>query len=101
MSSFHESRKFFDDLLNSEVLAVLLNRKGLNVMDDKTSSKSYPAGSNKEKVGVLERFSYANLDFAGQLIATVVNSYLMYFFYRRGSTFRGSNGNYFTRCSSR
>lgn len=80
MSSFHESRKFFDDLLNSEVLAVLLNRKGLNVMDDKTSSKSYPAGSNKEKVGVLERFSYANLDFAGQLIATVVNSYLMYFF---------------------
>ncbi|HJE86798.1 MAG TPA: glycoside-pentoside-hexuronide (GPH):cation symporter [Levilactobacillus hammesii] len=41
---------------------------------------SYPAGSTKEKVGVLERLSYANLDFAGQLVATVVNSYLMYFF---------------------
>ncbi|WP_283678491.1 MFS transporter [Lentilactobacillus sp. Marseille-Q4993] len=41
---------------------------------------SFPAGSSKGKVGVLERLSYANLDFAGQLVATVVNSYLMYFF---------------------
>ncbi|KJW13199.1 MFS transporter [Levilactobacillus spicheri] len=44
------------------------------------TTTSYPAGSTKEKVGVLERLSYANLDFAGQLVATVVNSYLMYFF---------------------
>lgn len=49
-------------------------------MDEKNLEKSYPTGSTKEKVGVLERLSYANLDFAGQLVATVVNSYLMYFF---------------------
>lgn len=53
-------------------------------MDEKTAmevkSEKYPAGSTKEKVGVLERLSYANLDFSGQLVATVVNSYLMYFF---------------------
>ncbi|MBB1079915.1 MFS transporter [Limosilactobacillus sp. STM2_1] len=42
--------------------------------------KKYPFGSTKKKVGVLEKLSYANLDFSGQLIATVVNSYLMYFF---------------------
>lgn len=40
----------------------------------------YPKGSTREKVGILERGSYANLDFAGQLVATIVNSYLMYFF---------------------
>lgn len=49
-------------------------------MEEKVATKSYPAGSTKEKVGTLERASYANLDFAGQLVATVVNSYLMYFF---------------------
>ncbi|MCO7127490.1 glycoside-pentoside-hexuronide (GPH):cation symporter [Sporolactobacillus shoreicorticis] len=47
-------------------------------MDAKTIK--FPAGSTKEKVGFLERLSYANLDFSGQLVATVVNSYLMYFF---------------------
>ncbi|MBZ2200778.1 MAG: MFS transporter [Lentilactobacillus hilgardii] len=52
------------------------------VMDEKMTHKvtSYPAGSTKEKVGVLEKLSYANLDFSGQLVATIVNSYLMYFF---------------------
>lgn len=40
----------------------------------------YPFGSTKAKVGPLEKLSYANLDFFGQLLATVVNSYLMYFF---------------------
>lgn len=52
-------------------------------MDEKTVAErdtKYPAGSTKEKVGVLEKISYANLDFSGQLVATVVNSYLMYFF---------------------
>lgn len=44
-----------------------------------TPQDSYPRGSSKTHVGFLERFSYANLDFAGQLVATVVNSYLMYF----------------------
>lgn len=33
-----------------------------------------------EKVGLLERYSYAQLDFAGQLVAQVVGAYLMYFF---------------------
>ncbi|MCI1857777.1 MAG: glycoside-pentoside-hexuronide (GPH):cation symporter [Sporolactobacillus sp.] len=47
-------------------------------MDEKAIK--FPAGSTKEKVGFLERLSYANLDFSGQLVATVVNSYLMYFF---------------------
>lgn len=33
-----------------------------------------------QKVGILERFSYAQMDFAGQLVAQVVGAYLMYFF---------------------
>ena len=45
-----------------------------------SKQESYPKGSGKTHVGLLERLSYANLDFAGQLVATVVNSYLMYFF---------------------
>ncbi|MEE8824393.1 inner membrane symporter YicJ [Lentilactobacillus sunkii] len=52
-------------------------------MDEKIADEKaakFPAGSTKKKVGVLERLSYANLDFSGQLIATVINSYLMYFF---------------------
>ncbi|WP_326521321.1 MFS transporter [Limosilactobacillus viscerum] len=47
-------------------------------MDEKKTK--YPFGSTKAKVGPLEKLSYANLDFSGQLLATVVNSYLMYFF---------------------
>lgn len=42
--------------------------------------KTYPWGSTKQKVGVLEKIAYANFDFSGQLVATIVNSYLMYFF---------------------
>lgn len=34
----------------------------------------------RQKVGWLEKLSYGQLDFAGQLVATVVGSYLMYFF---------------------
>ncbi|GHP13751.1 hypothetical protein YK48G_11760 [Lentilactobacillus fungorum] len=53
-------------------------------MDEKTAmevkSEKFPAGSTKKKVGFLERLSYANLDLSGQLVATAVNSYLMYFF---------------------
>ncbi|MFD1124726.1 MFS transporter [Lentilactobacillus raoultii] len=46
----------------------------------KVKNEKFPAGSSRKKVGVLEKLSYANLDFSGQLVATVVNSYLMYFF---------------------
>lgn len=47
---------------------------------DKQVKQTYPWGSSKNKVGVLEKLAYANLDFSGQLVATIVNSYLMYFF---------------------
>lgn len=45
-----------------------------------SQKQTYPWGSSKTKVGTLEKLSYANLDFSGQLVATIVNSYLMYFF---------------------
>lgn len=35
---------------------------------------------SQSRVKFTEKISYANLDFAGQLVATVVNSYLMFFF---------------------
>ncbi len=47
---------------------------------DKQVKQSYPWGSSKDKVGALEKLCYANFDFSGQLVATIVNSYLMYFF---------------------
>lgn len=46
----------------------------------KTKISGYPAGSTEKKVGFLERLSYANFDFSGQLVATIVASYLMYYF---------------------
>lgn len=46
---------------------------------DKQVKQSYPWGSSKDKVGALEKLCYANFDFSGQLVATIVNSYLMYF----------------------
>lgn len=49
-------------------------------LQQESTQESYPRGSSRTRLGLLERFSYANLDFAGQLVATVVNSYLMYFF---------------------
>ncbi|EHO53135.1 MFS transporter [Lentilactobacillus kisonensis] len=49
-------------------------------MKTKNTTISYPAGSTSKKVGFLERLSYANFDFSGQLISTIVGSYLMYYF---------------------
>lgn len=36
--------------------------------------------AKNQKLGFLEKFSYSQLDFAGQLVAQVVGAYLMYFF---------------------
>ena len=44
-------------------------------MEEKATAKP-----KRQIVPGLEKLSYAQLDFAGQLVATVVGSYLMYFF---------------------